>query len=198
MTHRLTRTELRGDGLLLRPWETSEADAAAYLRGFGDPEFRRWNNPLRLVDDLDAARRALRDRALLWDEGSAGAFCVTDAALGTVLGNVTLNSPYWPNRSATVGYWVLPEARGHGVATRALGLVTGWAHALGLHRLALDHAVGNTASCRVAERCGFAYEGTMRGSHRNADGTFQDGHLHGRVRPDPLPAATPSTATAAP
>jgi RimJ/RimL family protein N-acetyltransferase len=189
VTNRLTRTELYGDGLLLRPWDVGfEADAPAYLRGVADPEFRLWNNPLKHVDDLDAARHALRDRARLWDEGTAGAFCVTDAEHGTILGNVTLNAPYWPNRAATIGYWVLPEARGQGVATRALRLAADWAFGFGLHRIALDHAVGNAASCRVAEHGGFTYEGTLRGAHRNADGTFQDGHLHARLASDRVPS----------
>ncbi|MFM9368324.1 GNAT family N-acetyltransferase [Streptomyces sp. Da 82-17] len=185
MTNRLKRTELHGGGLRLRPWDVGiDGDPAAYLRGVSDPEFQRWNNPLHHVDDLESARRALRDRAALWDAGTAAAFCVTDAADGTVLGNLSLNSPYWPNRSATVGYWVLPEARGRGVAARGLALVADWAFGLGLHRLALDHSVGNTASCRVAERCGFPYEGTLREAHRNADGTFQDAHLHARLASD--------------
>ncbi|MDI3407919.1 GNAT family N-acetyltransferase [Streptomyces cavernicola] len=185
MTNRLDRTELRGAGLRLRPWDPSSADdVAAYLKGVADPEFRRWNNPARHIDDLGTARLALRERARQWEAGTEGGFCVTDAADGTVLGHVSLKSPYWPNRSAAVGYWVLPEARGRGVASRGLALVTDWAFVLGLHRLALDHALGNTASCRVAERCGFAYEGTLRDAHRNADGTFQDAHLHGRLASD--------------
>ncbi|MDQ8704602.1 GNAT family protein [Streptomyces sp. LHD-70] len=183
MTFRLNSTELRGEGLLLRPWDpSSDTDVPAYLRGVSDPDFRLFNNPLRHVDDLDAARLALRERARQWEAGTEGGFCVTDADDGTVLGHVSLKSLYWPCRSAGVGYWVLPEARGHGVATRALTLVADWAFSLGLHRLALDHALTNAASCRVAERCGFTYEGTLRDAHRHADGTYQDAHLHGRVR----------------
>ncbi|MFC7306272.1 GNAT family N-acetyltransferase [Streptomyces monticola] len=185
MTNRLPRAELRGGGLLLRPWdEGSVTDAQAFLRGVSDPEFRAWNNPLRQLDDLAAAQEALRDRAHLWYEGDSAAYCVTDATTGAVLGNVTLNSPYWPNRSATVGYWVLPEARGRHVASRGLALVADWSFGIGLHRLALDHAVGNAASCRVAERCGFVYEGTLRGAHYNNDGTSGDGHLHARLATD--------------
>ncbi|MDI3386493.1 GNAT family protein [Streptomyces sp. B-S-A8] len=183
MIFRLNRTELHAEGLRLRPWDpASDSDVSAYLLGVTDPEFRRFNNPLRHVDDLDAARLALRERARQWETGAEGGLCVTGADDGTVLGHVSLKSLYWPNRSAAVGYWVLPEARGRGVASRALTLVTDWAFTLGVHRIALDHAVTNTASCRVAERCGFAHEGTLRDSHRNADGTYQDAHLHGRVR----------------
>ena len=68
----------------------------------------------------------------------------------------------WPG-CAEVGYWTAPNARGRGVATEALGVLARWAFgALGAHRLELYHATENVASCRIADRCGFAYEGVAR------------------------------------
>lgn len=56
---------------------------------------------------------------------------------------------------AEVGYWTAAEARGQGVAVRALGTASSWAHATRhFARLELLHARGNRASCRVAEKCG--------------------------------------------
>jgi RimJ/RimL family protein N-acetyltransferase len=64
---------------------------------------------------------------------------------------------------AEVGYWVAPWARGAGAATRALGLLAPWALGpLGLERLDLHASIANPASIRVAERCGFVREGTLR------------------------------------
>jgi RimJ/RimL family protein N-acetyltransferase len=58
---------------------------------------------------------------------------------------------------------VAPWARGGGVAGRALALISGWALGpLGLARLDLNAAVSNAASMRVAERCGYVREGTLR------------------------------------
>lgn len=57
---------------------------------------------------------------------------------------------------------------------------------LGLQRLRLTHSVENPASCRVAERAGFALEGTMRSALLHEDG-WHDEHLHARVRGDAWP-----------
>ncbi|MFC8906094.1 GNAT family N-acetyltransferase [Micromonospora sp. NPDC057140] len=50
---------------------------------------------------------------------------------------------------AGCSYWVLPAARGAGVASRALMALSGWALGkAGFHRLYLDHSTRNHASCR--------------------------------------------------
>jgi RimJ/RimL family protein N-acetyltransferase len=62
-----------------------------------------------------------------------------------------------------LGYLVAPEARGRGVATEALRLLTEWAFSsLDAMRIELLIAVDNPASKRVAERCGYVREGVMR------------------------------------
>lgn len=50
-----------------------------------------------------------------------------------------------------------------------------------LHRLELEHAVDNTASCRVALKAGYAYEGTRRSAALHADG-WHDMHLHAHLQ----------------
>jgi RimJ/RimL family protein N-acetyltransferase len=64
---------------------------------------------------------------------------------------------------AQTGYWVAPDARGRGLARTALVLLSRWALAtLPLIRLQLFTDLDNPASMRVAERAGFAPEGTLR------------------------------------
>lgn len=65
---------------------------------------------------------------------------------------------------AETGYALSPWARGSGVMTRALRLVLGWGFdELGLAGVTWKARVGNEASHRVAQRCGFTLEGTVRG-----------------------------------
>lgn len=182
---------LDGHGLRLRPWDPeSEADVATWLRGLSDPEFQRWNTPVKIVRDLDSARDSLRSRAEAVADGTAVAFCITDAATGTTLGHIGVNDINHVVRVGIVGYWVLPEARGRQVATRALALAARYAFgAVRLHRVELGHALGHDVSCRIAERCGFPYEGTLREAmfESGRHDAFRDVHLHARIATDPEP-----------
>ncbi|MFJ8489598.1 GNAT family N-acetyltransferase [Streptomyces sp. NPDC094038] len=180
-----------GHGLRLDHWDPdAEAQVEAWLRSRTDPDFRRWNTPLTEVSDLAGARAALAAQRKQAADGTCAPFRITDTASGTTLGHVGVNMIDHTFRTARVGYWVLPEARGRRVATRALALATDWAFAeLALHRLELGHALGHDASCRIAGTCGFGYEGTLRGAMFEAgrQDAFRDVHLHARLATDPSP-----------
>ncbi|MFF1544042.1 GNAT family N-acetyltransferase [Streptomyces sp. NPDC058291] len=187
----LTTPVLDGHGLRLRAWDpASAADVDAWLRGHLDPEFRRWNTPLHTVDDTAGARTSLERKSADVAAGRAMPFCVTDAADGTILGQIAVSMIDRVLSFARVGYWVLPEARGRHVATGSLLLAARWAFTeVGLHRLELGHATGHGASCRIAGRCGFRYEGTLRGAmwEEGRRDAFRDAHLHARLATDPEP-----------
>lgn len=182
---------LHGHGLRLRLWDPeSDTDVAAWLRGRVDPDFLRWNTPLRSVTDTDGARESLRSKAAETAAGTSVTFCVTDSGDGTVLGDVSVNSINPAQRLCSIGFAVLPEARGRHVATRALLLAARWSiDELGMHRLELGHALGHEASCRIGERCGFRYEGILRGAMFEAGrrDAFRDVHRHARLATDPEP-----------
>jgi RimJ/RimL family protein N-acetyltransferase len=73
-------------------------------------------------------------------------------------------------RTAELGYVVAPAARGRGVATTTLRLLTDWAfEELGALRLELLIGVANHGSKRVAERNGYRLEGVLRSLHFKQD-----------------------------
>jgi RimJ/RimL family protein N-acetyltransferase len=106
---------------------------------------------------------------------------VTDPA-GLLCGRVTMRGISLEEGLGEVTYWVLPGARGAGVASGAVAAASEWAFGLGLHRLGLRHSVRNPASCRVAEKCGYGLEGVLRSALRHTDG-WHDMHLHARLAP---------------
>ena len=165
-------------GLLLRPWEP--ADAPAFLAAYQDPEIRRWHtrrpsSEARVREWFDGYRQA-------WEQERGGHWAVAGHGGEVVLGRIALGSVNLDEGIAGVGYWVLPAARGAGVATRALSALSVWAlDGIGFHRLHLDHSTRNHASCRVAAKSGYLLEGTMRSAGVHDDGRH-DMHLHARVR----------------
>jgi RimJ/RimL family protein N-acetyltransferase len=173
--------ELTVGGLLLRPPDVRDAgDALAMLR---DPESVVWN-PAPAVVDVETARAWCKGLAD-WSAGDHATFSVLDADSGRLLGNVSLHEVDRQQSIAEMGYRVAPWARGHGVGTAAVRVVTEWAFAqLGLHRVQLFHAVPNAASCRVATKAGYATEGILRSAGVYGDGRRYDEHLHGRLAED--------------
>lgn len=162
--------------LLLRAWNA--ADRAALLAAFTDPDITHWH--LRRLTTDRHALDWITERQRSWRQETGASWVVTDGT-GTVLGQVSLRGLNLAMGVSQVSYWVLPDARGRGVATGALRRLARWALAeLGLHRLWLMHSVANTPSCRVATGAGFEPEGTMRQALLHADG-WHDMHIHGRV-----------------
>jgi RimJ/RimL family protein N-acetyltransferase len=83
-----------------------------------------------------------------------------------------------------LGYVVAEQARGRGVATSALALLTAWAfeHAEA-HRIELLISVENLASQRVAERCGYMLEGVLRSAYVKP-GLREDTQIWSRLSSD--------------
>lgn len=186
----LEPVHLSAGRLYLRPTlPTDEQAVAAALR---DPGVKRWNTGVSIANAREPERAAmwLRVRAHGWASGSGAHFAVTDATTGELLGTVGIRDINRLPQQALASYWTAPAARGQGVAAQALDVVCRWGFAptesggLGLHRISLDHALENAASCRVAEKAGFRLEGTMRGSFLAYDGRRYDSHLHARLATD--------------
>jgi RimJ/RimL family protein N-acetyltransferase len=171
--------------LVLRPFD--QADVEPLARVFVDPEVQRWNPaPTGDDDTTDWVEEWLRRRND-WAAGGHFSWGVGDAA-GALVGSVSLHRVDLDQGDSEIGYWVAPWARRRSIATRSVAAAVDFAFdRIGLRRVYLYHAIANAASCRIADRCGFAHEGTLRQSHRYGDGAYHDEHLHGRLVTDPRP-----------
>lgn len=146
-----------------------------------DPEIARHTyvpQPYRLADaEGFIARRA----QTLANGSTAASFAVVDAATDRVLGS--MSRPPLDGHRASFGYWLAPEARGRGVATRALRLIVDWTLATtDAIRLELYTDLDNPASGRVAEKSGFVREGIRRAWEIGRDGHPIDVIFYVRIR----------------
>jgi ribosomal-protein-serine acetyltransferase len=74
------------------------------------------------------------------------------------------------NATTSVGYWLAADREGRGLMTRAVSALVAFAFdELGMHRIELRAAPGNTRSRALAERLGFREEGLLRQAERFGD-----------------------------
>jgi RimJ/RimL family protein N-acetyltransferase len=157
-------TEIIEDGLLLRPWRDSDADAVH--RACQDPDIQRWTTVPSPYLPEHATGFVTGIAPAAWAAGTGAPLAVCAAGTGELLGSCGLVSIDRALASGEVGYWTAPWARGRGVAVRATRAVARWAFdQLGLRRLVWQAEVGNHASRLVALRAGFRVEGRLRLAH---------------------------------
>jgi RimJ/RimL family protein N-acetyltransferase len=158
-----------GEGLGLRLPEPT--DRERWLELFHDLEQLRFGMPAVIpvpahIDDIDERIAEARRK---FGAQQPTTFVIVnendpDRFLGTVSWSFHVPAPLLVG---DVGYSVHPDARGRGVATRALRTITRWltsdADGPRLARVQLDHSIENPASCRTALAAGFAREGVRVG-----------------------------------
>ncbi len=157
----LEPVETEADGLLLRAWRPD--DAARVVEGINDPECARWLGQYPTPYTLDHARAWLEGTTARLATGEAVNWAVVDpAAPDRVLGSVGWFGRV-PGVVVEMGYWTHPEARGRGVARRAVAAATTHAFtAGGVRRVRAGAAVDNAASRGVLEALGYRGYGVER------------------------------------
>ena len=153
-----------GDGrVALRPWRADDAPlmAAACV----DPEIALFcMMPTGYTVELAGDFIADAPRAWAQDGWLHLALTTTDDELPVgAVGVLRYHRPALRQRSAELGYWVMPGDRGRGLARAGVVVIADWAFdALDLRRLAIGTMVANDASRRVARALGFRPEALLR------------------------------------
>jgi RimJ/RimL family protein N-acetyltransferase len=115
-------------------------------------------------------------------EGSLLHFVIADRVTDAFLGETML--ALGEHRVGEVGCCLVPAARGRGIATEALRLLTDWSFtALGLGRVQVFVAPENLPALRLAESAGFQREGVLR-SYSEHDGERLDAVVLSRLPGD--------------
>ena len=127
-------------GFLLRPWTAN--DAPAVKRAFDDRDIQLWHT--RRMDTEAEALAWTASWAQRWEAETDASWAVVSVRADDVLGQVGLRTIFLEAAAAQVSYWLLPEARGRGLATGGTVAVRDSAFSeLGLKRLALQQSVRN-------------------------------------------------------
>jgi RimJ/RimL family protein N-acetyltransferase len=153
--------ELRGDGVLLATPTRDDIDIITEL--CQDEEIQRWTT-LPVPYTRGDAEKFLSDIVEPgWESGANLAWAVRNPEDRTIRGMIGLHKR--DVSSSEIGFWLGPDARGHGLMTVAARLVAEYAFDPGggaQERLIWRASVGNWASRKVAWRLGFTVDGTIR------------------------------------
>jgi RimJ/RimL family protein N-acetyltransferase len=153
---------LQDGPVALRPPE--DRDAPGFVRAFADDP----GLGARIGVEEDPADEALvRARfASVRERAAAGRgleLAIASAPDDRFLGSLLFHTFAWRDRRCEVGYWLVPQARGRGLGSRAVALGVGWAFgALDLLRVEMTTTSDNAAVDALARRLGFTREGVLR------------------------------------
>ncbi len=161
-------TLIDGD-LMLRPWATTDMDAVyeicqdptiqllttvpvPYLRSTADDFFVHQQRGFELKDSISFA----------------------GVVNGEVIGSFALHHCIQFDHFCELGYWVAPNARGHGFAHRGAKLATDFAFAIGFRRVQAVTLPENTGSQKTLLKAGFEMETVLRQGMTRRDETQTD------------------------
>jgi [ribosomal protein S5]-alanine N-acetyltransferase len=148
---------LSDDRVVVRGWVVS--DVPLVCQAGADPEILRLMSLPPRPDTRDAVGFVHQQHRLA-DAGRALSLVIVDTAGRCGVGGVLLHRLDVQQRCAEIGYWLLAPARGRGLASRAVSLLSAWALAtLRLRRVDLYVEPDNLPSRRTAERTGFRCDG---------------------------------------
>ena len=151
--------------LALRPWSTSDADAALGI--YGDDEVARWLAPaMDRVPDLATMRLMLQgwvaEGALL--QPPAGRWAIEHVEEGRLIGGASL-LPLPPDDEFEIGWQLHPGAWGHGYATETGLAMATWAFDQGIEQVIALVRPANTRAVAMIRRIGMEWIGETEKYH---------------------------------
>lgn len=169
---------LQDDTVQLRPHHPD--DSYRIVQAAADPLTQYWLPALPAPYTGADAAAHLEEIREHQASGHAVYWAVADRRNSRLCGEIGLFGLTSTSRSAELGYWAHPDARGHGLTTRAVrlaarhGLLSREAGGMGMIRLVIRAAEGNRASQRVALGAGFHPAGRDRHAEQLRDGKLVD------------------------
>ena len=160
--------------VVLRPWELS--DAERFYEILNNDAFVYF--PVR-PKTLDEEYAYLKQHI---DSPTSRQYNFTVLYKGLIIGSVGIKLDFHRPHIGEIGYFIDEMYWGKGIACEAVKLLEayGW-NTLKLHRLEVFMRPENTASVRVAEKCGYRKEGLMKEVLMSSDG-FKDAYLFAKTK----------------
>jgi RimJ/RimL family protein N-acetyltransferase len=175
----LVPIEMLGTEIVLRPFRDTDADRI--VEACSDSRTRYWLVSLPRPYERVHALTYVEHTRELAARGTGLVWCIADARDGRCQGSIGLEGlgSYAPR--AEIGYWAHPQARGRGMVTEAVQLVTRYVESAGLATSVMIRcAVENVASRHVAEAAGYREVGRLPRAEPVGDNRLSELVLYAR------------------
>lgn len=147
----------------LRPCDAGDGPALFEAADESRQRVGQWMDWLTDMYSMADASAWVQDAADDWGRGDRCEFVIIDSTDGRLAGCCGLNRINPKDLVCNLGYWVCESKIRNGAAFEAGQLLREFGHReLGLVRIEIVVADGNTPSRRVAEKLGAVYEGLQR------------------------------------
>lgn len=177
--------ELRGERVVIRPYEESDAADLQEAVAESRDHIRPW---LPFADEhqtVDEARSWINGSRARWILRTSMNCAVLDAHTGRYVGGIGLHVHSWNIPSFEIGYWLRKSAEKQGYITEAARLLTDFAlNNLGAKRVMIQCDERNTPSANVARRLGYIQEGRLRNDTQSPDGEVRTTLIFSRIPGD--------------
>lgn len=175
--------ELVGEKVILRPARFRDKAAWDEVRAENREWLAPWEATLPAVipgtpeSEFVSKGRSFRSmvRALNREAAASRSFSFLIFSEGVLVGQITMGGViFGALRGAHIGYWIDRNHANKGLTTDAVITLTRFGfEVLGLHRIEINVRPENDASCRVAEKAGYVFEGD-RPNFLHISGAWRD------------------------
>lgn len=168
----LLRAPENGDGALVN---AAIKETYALLH-----QWLKWADHLPETQETEMEVRAQRANFLLREKLT---FYMIDNRTGAFIGTCSLVRIDWQVGRFEIGYWIRQSAAGKGLMSEAVDGLTAFAFKnLQANRVEIRCDTENSASCKVAEGCGYFLEAILINNFIDPAGHLKDDCLYAKVR----------------
>jgi len=145
----------------LKPVEAQDSESIFALTAANRLYLRNWLPWVDSTKSVEDTRKFVEACMAQCEQRAALHLCIRYR--GEVAGILGFHYFDWPNRSASIGYWLSEHLQGKGIMTRSCREAIEFAfNEMGLNRIEIRCAVQNVRSRAIPERMHFTNEGTVR------------------------------------
>lgn len=146
-------------------------------------QLRPWMPWAKSVPTIEESEISIRRSRLEFLNRTDFRLLLIQKETGQLVGSSGLHRMDWKSRRFEIGYWVRTSFGNQGYITEAAEAITNFAiNELQANRIEIRCDARNVRSAQVAQRIGFAFEGTLRNDTVDVEGLLRDTMVFSKVR----------------